>query len=202
MNPPLDANRLATRRLPEGGACDSLALPLKHSYIEARPAWGNHDRVPPCQIAQAKNRSAPATLMNSLPPSCVPRPRGRHGLTSLRERTLLLFCSEGQAARRVARLEQQNCRPNVGLKLRVRPQRRDGRKMTAEIAIINRTAVTLAADSAIALDVEGTSKVYNTADKLFELTTAYPVGVMVYNNMNYLEIPLEVVIKSYRNSKR
>lgn len=118
------------------------------------------------------------------------------------ERTLLLFCSEGQAARRVARLEQQNCRPNVGLKLRVRPQRRDGRKMTAEIAIINRTAVTLAADSAIALDVEGTSKIYNTADKLFELTTAYPVGVMVYNNMNYLEIPLEVVIKSYRNSKR
>ena len=73
--------------------------------------------------------------------------------------------------------------------------------MTAEIAIINRSAVTLAADSAVTLEVGGTEKIYNTADKLFELSTDYPVGVMIFNNMHFLEMPLDVLIKEFRRSK-
>lgn len=42
--------------------------------------------------------------------------------------------------------------------------------MTAEIAILNRTAVSLAADSAVTLQVRGQQKIYNGADKLFQLS--------------------------------
>lgn len=70
--------------------------------------------------------------------------------------------------------------------------------MTAEIAIINRSAVTLATDSAITLSVHGQEKIYNCADKLFELSDRDPIGVMVYNNLEYMGIPLEVVIKNFR----
>ena len=41
--------------------------------------------------------------------------------------------------------------------------------MTAEIAIMNKLAVALAADSAVTIETEGGLKVYNTVDKLFTL---------------------------------
>jgi hypothetical protein len=70
--------------------------------------------------------------------------------------------------------------------------------MTAEIAIINRSAVTLATDSAVTLTVRGTEKIYNSADKLFELSDQDPMGIMVYNNLEYMGISLEVAIKQFR----
>lgn len=70
--------------------------------------------------------------------------------------------------------------------------------MTAEIAIINRSAVTLATDSAVTLSVHGQEKIYNCADKLFELSDQDPIGIMVYNNLEYMGIPLEVAIKKFR----
>jgi hypothetical protein len=42
--------------------------------------------------------------------------------------------------------------------------------VTAEIAIINRGAVTLAADSAMTVSVGGRRKVYTSADKIFEVS--------------------------------
>lgn len=70
--------------------------------------------------------------------------------------------------------------------------------MTAEIAIINRGAVTLATDSAVTLRVRGSEKIYNGADKLFELSERDPLGIMVYNNLEFMGISLEVAIKQFR----
>ena len=74
--------------------------------------------------------------------------------------------------------------------------------MTAEIAIINRTAVTLAADSAMSLPFgRGADKIYNSADKIFELAPACPIGIMVYNNLDFMGVPLEVAIKRFRDGQ-
>ena len=67
--------------------------------------------------------------------------------------------------------------------------------MTAEIAILNKSAVALAADSAVSL---GTSGKIFSGNKLFALTKWHPVGVMIYNNAEYMSIPWETIIKIYR----
>lgn len=71
--------------------------------------------------------------------------------------------------------------------------------MTAEIAIINKNAVALAADSAVTLRDPNTSKIYNTANKLFMLSKFEPVGIMVYGAAELMEVPLETIIKIYRS---
>ena len=74
--------------------------------------------------------------------------------------------------------------------------------MTAEVAVINKSAIALAADSAITVTtfVDGTKaeKVFNTANKLFTLSKYHPVGIMVYNSMSLGGIPWETIIKQYR----
>ena len=65
--------------------------------------------------------------------------------------------------------------------------------MTAEIAILNKSSVALAADSAISL---GTSGKIFPGNKLFALTKWHPVGVMIYNNAEYMGIPWE---NNYQN---
>ena len=73
--------------------------------------------------------------------------------------------------------------------------------MTAEIAVLNRTAVALAADSAsTSLQTSGLSKIFNTADKLFHLDGLRPIGVMVYGNSHFMGVPWETIIKKYRTS--
>jgi ATP-dependent protease HslVU (ClpYQ) peptidase subunit len=69
--------------------------------------------------------------------------------------------------------------------------------MTAEIGIMNKTAIVLAGDSAVTIG-DG-KKVYNTANKIFQLCSRGTVGIMVYNNANWMGIPLETIIKSYSN---
>lgn len=73
--------------------------------------------------------------------------------------------------------------------------------MTAEVAILNREAVALAADSAITLGRPGKlegPKIYNTANKLFALSATEPVAVMIYNAASFGPIPWETVVKEYR----
>lgn len=70
--------------------------------------------------------------------------------------------------------------------------------MTAEIAILNKNAVALAADSAVTIQKPDTQKIYNTANKLFMLSKYHPVGIMVYGSANLMGIPWETVIKIYR----
>jgi hypothetical protein len=67
--------------------------------------------------------------------------------------------------------------------------------MTAEIGILNKTAIVLASDSAVTIG-DGT-KVYNTANKIFKLCNNGNVGIMIYNQANWMGIPLETIIKSF-----
>jgi len=69
--------------------------------------------------------------------------------------------------------------------------------MTAEIAIMNKNAVALAADSAVTIGYGEKLKIYNT-NKLFMLSKYHPVGVMIYGNAELLGISWETAIKSYR----
>ena len=67
--------------------------------------------------------------------------------------------------------------------------------MTAEIGILNKTAIVLAGDSAVTIG-DG-KKIYNTANKIFQLTECGTVGIMIYNQSNWMGIPLETIIKTY-----
>ncbi len=68
--------------------------------------------------------------------------------------------------------------------------------MTAEVSVMNSLGVALAADSAVTLG--GAGKIYASADKLFELSRAEPMAVMVYGNAGLLGVPWETAIKIYR----
>jgi len=70
--------------------------------------------------------------------------------------------------------------------------------MTAEIAILNRSAVALAADSAVTVETYTATKTYHTVNKLFTLSKYHPVGVMIYNNADFMDIPWETIIKLFR----
>ena len=70
--------------------------------------------------------------------------------------------------------------------------------MTAEIAILNRTAVALAADSVVTLAGSGGRKTYDSAEKIFQLSRYQPIGLMIYNNAQFMNAPLEVLARSYR----
>lgn len=74
--------------------------------------------------------------------------------------------------------------------------------MTAEIAILNRIGVALAADSAVTIKTSGSreSKVYNSVDKLFCLSNNEPVGVMINGTPEIMGVPIETLIKGFRDS--
>lgn len=63
---------------------------------------------------------------------------------------------------------------------------------------MNKMAVALAADSA----VTGRHKIYNSVNKLFQLSEVDPVGVMVYGGAEFMGVPWETIIKSYRAENR
>ena len=66
--------------------------------------------------------------------------------------------------------------------------------MTAEIAILNKEAVALAADSAMTVGIGDGRKIFTTANKIFMLSQNRPVGVMVYNNAQFIGVPWETII--------
>lgn len=71
--------------------------------------------------------------------------------------------------------------------------------MTAEVAILNKTAVALAADSAVTISAgNDQQKIFDSADKLFELSCDVPIAAMISGDMSFAEIPLEVLIKNFR----
>ncbi|RLL47821.1 hypothetical protein D8M04_00635 [Oceanobacillus piezotolerans] len=74
--------------------------------------------------------------------------------------------------------------------------------MTAEVVIMNKKGLSLAADSAITSGADGVQKVYHSANKLFSLTKEHPVGIMVYGAASFMEVPWEVIIKSFRDHLR
>jgi len=71
--------------------------------------------------------------------------------------------------------------------------------MTAEITVMNKMAIAMAADSAMTITpARGEKKIYNTVNKLFALSKYDPVGIMVFDNAEIMGVPWETVIKSYR----
>lgn len=72
--------------------------------------------------------------------------------------------------------------------------------MTAEIAVMNRSGIALAADSAVTITTGAGQKIYNTVNKLFTLSKYEPVAVMVYGNAELMGVPWELIIKVYRKS--
>ena len=70
--------------------------------------------------------------------------------------------------------------------------------MTAEIVIINKEAIALAADSAVTAGIGDGGKIFTTADKIFNLAENKPVGVMIFNSASFLGIPWETIINDIK----
>ncbi|SDA62733.1 hypothetical protein [Methanobrevibacter millerae] len=68
--------------------------------------------------------------------------------------------------------------------------------MTSEVLTMNKSAIAMAADSAVT--VNG-SKTYNGVNKLFMLSQDNPpMGMMIYGSADFEKIPMETLIKEYR----
>jgi hypothetical protein len=76
--------------------------------------------------------------------------------------------------------------------------------MTCEIAIMNRQAVALAADSAATVmhwvDGKPEPRYFKGANKIFQLSDHHPVGMMIYGSATLQEVPWELVVKDFRKS--
>lgn len=70
--------------------------------------------------------------------------------------------------------------------------------MTAEVAVANRAAIALAADSAVTVSSLDSQKVMNGASKLFQLSHSLPVGFMFYGDATLGFAPFESLVKSFR----
>ncbi|RVC97439.1 MAG: hypothetical protein EOS66_04100 [Mesorhizobium sp.] len=74
--------------------------------------------------------------------------------------------------------------------------------MTAEVCVMNRLAVVLAADSATTVTYWGENgqeeRYFKGANKIFQLSNSHPVGIMIFDSADLLKVPWEVVIKDFR----
>jgi hypothetical protein len=69
--------------------------------------------------------------------------------------------------------------------------------MTCEIALMNREAVALAADSA---ETVFGRKIFRSAEKIFSFSNKKPIGIMIYGDADIAGVPWETVIKRYRET--
>ena len=70
--------------------------------------------------------------------------------------------------------------------------------MTAEIALLNRRALAFAADSAVTITGGANDKIFNSAEKIFELSRIMPIGLMVYNGVEFVGVPIDVLVRKFR----
>ncbi|MCL2863248.1 MAG: hypothetical protein FWE54_04060 [Methanimicrococcus sp.] len=70
--------------------------------------------------------------------------------------------------------------------------------MTAEIVLMNRNAVALAADSAGTIKTLTGSKTTPTMNKLFALSYEHSIGIMIYNSSYFMGLPWETIIHTLR----
>lgn len=64
--------------------------------------------------------------------------------------------------------------------------------MTAIVGTLNRRGVVFAADSAATFTTSTTKKISNTANKIFALSRKHPVGIAIYNNLDFYGVPIAV----------
>lgn len=77
--------------------------------------------------------------------------------------------------------------------------------MTAEIVIMNRESIVLAADSAVSLmagETERPQKIFTSANKIFELSPVQSVCFMIFNYASFMGIPWEIIIAHYRRKTK
>ena len=67
--------------------------------------------------------------------------------------------------------------------------------LTSEVLIMTPSAVAMAADSVVTVN---DNKTYGGVNKLFMLSNDPPMGIMTYNNANFLNFPMETIIKDFR----
>ena len=79
---------------------------------------------------------------------------------------------------------------------------RDGFPVTSEIALINRNAIALAADSASTVTYwdkgQRRERYFKGANKIFNLSAAHPVAMMTYDSGTAQGVPWEVIAKAFR----
>src|SRR3954466_14658429 len=75
--------------------------------------------------------------------------------------------------------------------------------MTSEVCIMNRHAAVLAADSATTVtrwvDGKQETRYFKGANKIIQLSHHHPVGVMIFNSAELLQVPWELLIKGFRD---
>ncbi|NKA07222.1 hypothetical protein GO298_02835 [Ralstonia solanacearum] len=71
--------------------------------------------------------------------------------------------------------------------------------MTCEVAVLNKYAVVIAADSAVTTtNGYGEARYSKGGNKIFQLSHKEPVGIMIFGSAAVCGMPWEVVIKAYR----
>ena len=73
--------------------------------------------------------------------------------------------------------------------------------MTAIVGILNKRAAVMAADSAVTVRNDKGVKIYNTATKIFSLSDEHPIGVMIYDNVEFMGTPWELIFNLYRKER-
>lgn len=78
--------------------------------------------------------------------------------------------------------------------------------MSAGICIMNKNAIAMAADSAVTIisqnNINASEKhsvFHNSANKLFALSKVAPIGLIVYSAPEFMSVPIEIIIKKYKN---
>lgn len=74
--------------------------------------------------------------------------------------------------------------------------------MTAIVGILNRRGLAFAADSAATHKSKSGLKISNNANKLFSLSNYHPVGVALYNNLDFIGVPWDSIIKRFRDNQK
>ena len=75
--------------------------------------------------------------------------------------------------------------------------------MTAEIVIMNKEAVAIAADSAVSLvagPADSPQKIFTSATKIYSIPGSHTVALMIYNNASFLGIPWEPLLARFAES--
>lgn len=72
--------------------------------------------------------------------------------------------------------------------------------MTAIVGVLNSRGLAFAADSAATHTSPKGHKITNHANKIFTLSKYHPVGVALYNNLDFMGVPWDTIIKMFRNS--
>ena len=74
--------------------------------------------------------------------------------------------------------------------------------MTAIVGVLNRHGIAFAADSAATHTSKSRQKITNNANKIFALSKYHPVGVVLYNNLDFMGTPWDSIIKVFRDNLR